>query len=128
MHCRRILYQLSYQGSPFSSLFTFNFCHFNYNVSWCVPLWVNSVWDSLCFLDLGDHFLPQIRKLLTLMPPIIWNSYSANITALDVVPEVSCVSAKSLWYVQVFVQDPMDCNPPSWSLFPSILFSFFFQQ
>ena len=27
-------------------LLIYNFCHFDYNVSWCVPFWVNSMWDS----------------------------------------------------------------------------------
>ena len=34
------------------SLFIFNLWHFNYDVSWCGPLCVHLVWDSLCFLDL----------------------------------------------------------------------------
>ena len=28
-------------------LYKFNFCHFDYNVSWCVRSWVNPVWDSV---------------------------------------------------------------------------------
>ena len=43
------------------SLFILNFCHFNYNVSWCGPLSVDLVWDSLCFLDLNVCFLSQVR-------------------------------------------------------------------
>ena len=26
-------------------------------MSWCVPPWVSSAWDSVCFLDLVDYFL-----------------------------------------------------------------------
>ena len=40
----------------------FNFWHFNYDMSWCGPLWVQLVWDSLCFLDLCVYFLHQIGK------------------------------------------------------------------
>ena len=31
---------------------SFNFCHFGYNVSWCIPFWVTPVWDS-AFPGLG---------------------------------------------------------------------------
>ena len=27
--------------------FVFNFCHFNYYVSQCVPPWIYSAWDSV---------------------------------------------------------------------------------
>ena len=30
---------------------------------WCGPLWVQLVWDSLCFLDLHVYFLCQIRQV-----------------------------------------------------------------
>ena len=30
---------------------------------WGVLLWVYPVWDSLGFLDLGDHFLPHFREV-----------------------------------------------------------------
>lgn len=41
----------------------FNFCHLNYSVSWCAPLGVNPLWDSLCLLDLDDFFLSQVREV-----------------------------------------------------------------
>ena len=47
----------------YDSLFVFEFCHFNYDVSWGWSLWVPLAWDSLCFLDLGDFFSPQIREI-----------------------------------------------------------------
>ena len=49
----------------FLATFNFNFCHFNYSVFWCVPLWVNPEWDSLCFLDLDVCFLSQIREVFS---------------------------------------------------------------
>lgn len=44
-------------------LFIPNFCYFNYNKSWCWPLWAHRVWNTLCFLDLDVCFHPQIRKV-----------------------------------------------------------------
>ena len=43
----------------------FNFCHFNYNASWYGTLWVYTIWDSLCFLDLGTCFLSQVREVFS---------------------------------------------------------------
>ena len=40
---------------------SFNFCQFDYQLSQCVPLWVNAAWNSLHFLDLGDCFLFHAR-------------------------------------------------------------------
>ena len=40
---------------------SFKFCHFDYQLSQCVPLSVNPAWDSLHFLDLGDCFLFHVR-------------------------------------------------------------------
>ena len=31
-------------------ILSFNFCHFNYDISWCGSVWVHFVWDPLCFL------------------------------------------------------------------------------
>ena len=41
------------------------FCQFDYCVSQCVPLWVYSAWDSLCFLDLVDCFLFHVREVFS---------------------------------------------------------------
>ena len=59
------------------------------------------------------------------MSPIIWDSYSANTTALDAVPQVSCVCAKPLQCVQVFVT-LWTVTHPAGPHFPSFfsLFSF----
>ena len=49
------------------SLLIFNFCHFNYNVSWCGPLWVHLVWHSV--LPVPDNcFLSQVRDVLQISP------------------------------------------------------------
>ena len=47
---------------PDALIFIFNFCHFNYSVSWCVSLLVGLVWDSLCFLSEKDGLKLNIQK------------------------------------------------------------------
>ena len=47
------------------SFSVFNFCQFDYYVSWCVPPWIYPVWDSLRFLDLLDYFLLHVREVFT---------------------------------------------------------------
>ena len=36
--------------------------HFNYDVSWCGPLWAHLVWDVICFFNLYVSFLHQLGK------------------------------------------------------------------
>ena len=73
-------------------------------MSWCVPLWVNLVWYYLYFLDLNVCFLFQVREVFSyylfnyVLNPFLslfsfLDAYSANISALDVVPEVSKLSS-----------------------------------
>lgn len=45
--------------------FILNFCHYNYKVSWCEPLWADLVWDSLWYLDLDICFLSQVRGVFS---------------------------------------------------------------
>ena len=47
----------------FTILPVFNFCQFDYYVSWCVPPWAYPSWDSLCFLDLVDYFLSHVWEV-----------------------------------------------------------------
>ena len=62
--------------------------------------WVYPVWDSLCFLDLGDYFLPHFREVFNyyllkyflmvfLSVFFFWDSYDSNVGAFNIVPEVS---------------------------------------
>ena len=37
-------------------------------MSWGVSPWVYPIWNSLCFLDLGDYFLPHFREIITQVP------------------------------------------------------------
>ena len=53
--------------AAFYTVFIFIFCHFNYKVSCCGPLWVGPVWHSLCFLYLNVCFLSQVREAFQLL-------------------------------------------------------------
>ena len=55
-------------------IFIFNLWYFNY-VSWCGPVWVHLVWDSLCFLNLHVYFLHQIREVFFI---IFSNKFSVS--------------------------------------------------
>jgi len=46
-------------------IFVFNFCQFDYYVSWYVPPWVYPAWDSLCLLDLVDYFFSHFREVFS---------------------------------------------------------------
>ena len=46
------------------SLFIFNCFHFDYSISWYFPFWFIPC-GTLCFLDLGDCFLSQIREVFS---------------------------------------------------------------
>ena len=80
----------------FNMLSVFNFCQFDYCVSWGVPPWVYPSWDSLCFLDLVDYFLSPawevfsyylfkyfLRSFLSLFS--FWDFYNMNVGAFNVV-------------------------------------------
>ena len=80
------------------NIFVFNFHQFDYYVSWCVPPWVYSTWDSLYFLDVVDCFLSQIREVfsyylfkycLRCSLSLLLGPYNANVGAFNVVLEVS---------------------------------------
>ena len=90
----------------FTIFYVFNFCQFDYCISWCVPPWIYPVWDSLCFLDLVDYFLLHIWELFSyyvfkyvlgsfLSIYSLWDPNNANVVPEDnilmfnVVPEVS---------------------------------------
>ena len=62
--------------------------------------WVYPIWNSLCFLDLGDYFLPHFREVFNyyilkdflmvfLFVFFFWDSYNSNVGAFNIVPEVS---------------------------------------
>lgn len=74
--------------------FILNFCHYNYKVSWCEPLWADLVWDSLWFLDLDICFLSQVRGFFSyysnkeVSPPPL-GPCNVNVSILDVIPEIS---------------------------------------
>ena len=70
------------------------------NMSRGVSPWVYPIWNSLCFLDLGDYFLPHFREVFNyyllkyffmvfLFVVFFWDSYDSNVEAFNTVPEVS---------------------------------------
>ena len=48
--------------AAFKILFVFEFCHFNYDVSWSRPLWVHLDWDHLCSLTYITFSLINLGK------------------------------------------------------------------
>ena len=65
----------------FNILSVFNFCQFDYYVSWCVPPWVYPSWDSLHFLDLTISF-PKFRKFSAIISSNIFSGpYSLSSTS-----------------------------------------------
>ena len=89
------------------SLADFNICSlcliFVNLINMCLGVfspWVNPVWDSLGFLDLGDYFLPHFREvfyyyllkyflMVFLFVFFFWDSYDLDVGAFNIVPEVS---------------------------------------
>ena len=59
------------------TLLSLSFPHFNYCVSWCVPLWL-ILWGTLCFLDLGDYFLSSVMEILLLCLHICSQPFSLS--------------------------------------------------
>ena len=45
--------------------YVFDFHHSDNHVSWCVPPWVYTAGDSLCFLDVVDCFLSHIGEVFS---------------------------------------------------------------
>ena len=67
---------------------------------WCDFPRVYPVWDSLCFLDLGDFFFSHVREVFHyklfkyFLRPFLflfffWDPYNSNVGVFSVVPEVS---------------------------------------
>ena len=78
----------------------FNFCCFNFDMSYCGSVWVHCVWDPLCFLFLDICFLVQIWEVFSIISSntffnllfslsSFWNPYNVNIGILIVIPEIS---------------------------------------
>ena len=71
-------------------------------ITMCVGVFLFGLilYGTLCFLDLGDCFLSQVREFFSyyvfkyILRPFLflfsfWDPYNESISALDVVPEVS---------------------------------------
>ena len=95
-----VAFSLSDSFDSFFSLFFLFFVFLILCVLICSSLgW--PVWDSLYFLDLSDLFLSQVRDAFSYYPSNMftapfslslfsfWDPYNADVSALDVVIEVS---------------------------------------
>ena len=60
----------------------FNFWHFNYDVPWCGPLWVNFIWDSLFFINLMSVSFTRLGKFLTIVF-LNWFAVPASFSSLS---------------------------------------------
>ena len=78
----------------------FNFCQLDYYVSRRVPPWLYSASASLCFLDMVDYFLSNVRAVFSyyllkyflrsfLSLFSLWDPYNVNAVAFNVVPDTS---------------------------------------
>lgn len=93
-----LVYNLLLSISAFNILFIFNFCHFHYSVSWCAPLQVHPVWDSMLHGPVGLFPFPVLEKfqllciqICSLLFPLFsfLDLYNENVSTLDVVPVIS---------------------------------------
>ena len=77
--------------------FVFNSFQFDSYVSQYVPPWIYILWDSLCFLHLGDYYLPHFREvsnyyllkyflMVLLFVFFFRDSYDSNVGAFYIVP------------------------------------------
>ena len=57
----------------FHILFVFNFHHYDWYFSQCVPPWVYPAWASLCFLVLFDYFLSHVREVSAIISSNIFS-------------------------------------------------------
>lgn len=90
---------IQYIFPPAFVTFSFSSAAYNFTSLDCSPLWVNSPWHSLCFLDRNLYFLSQVHKVFSyhickyfsftflLSPP--GTLYNANDSTLNAVPVVS---------------------------------------
>ena len=111
-------------GIPLYVIFCYSLAAFNIfslylifvsliNVSWCVFPRVYPVWDSVCFLGLGDCFLSHVREVFNynlfkyFLRPFLflfffWDPYNSNVGAFSVgalVSETVFNSSHSFFYI-----------------------------
>lgn len=56
---------IQYMFPPVCVTFSFSSAAYNFTSLDCSPLWVNSPWHSLCFLDRNLYFLSQVHKVFS---------------------------------------------------------------
>ena len=79
------------------SLSLISFWQLDYCMPQCVPPWIYSTWDFLCFLDLVDYFLSHIKEIFSYylfkyflrsyFSLFFWDPYNVNLGLFNVVPE-----------------------------------------
>ena len=68
-------------------------------MSWGVSPWAYPVWDSLCFLDLADYFLPHFREFSTIVYRLLQNTTpTANILGITESFLLRVSSSKNVHY------------------------------
>ena len=83
-------------------------------MSWRVSPWIYPVWDSLCFLDLGDYFLSHIKEVFAynffkyFLSPFLflfffWNPYNSNVGMFSLVPGISEIVFNSFFFLILFI-------------------------
>ena len=62
-------------------------------MSWGVSPWVNPVWDSLGFLDLGGYFLPILGKFSTIISSSIfsWPLFLSSSSGTPMIQMLGCL-------------------------------------
>ena len=99
---------------PFALLllhFSFDFCHFDYCVSWCVPPWIYPAWDYVLpvlrwlFPFPCENFQLLSLKIFSQAFPLsvlLWDPCNVNILAFNVLPELSKTVLISLFCYMIF--------------------------
>ena len=93
-------------------------------MSWCVSLRVYPLWDSLCFLDLGDYFLSHLGKFLTIISSNIFSDpfFFSSSSGTPLIRMLVCLllSQRSLRLSSFLSVEPKPHPPPLPGPFPAL--------
>ena len=94
--------------------YVFNFCQFDYCVSWCVPLGFILPGTLYAFWTLLTFSFPMLGKFSAFVSSnifsgafslLLWHPFNVNVSAFDVVPEVSgCLHFFSFFFLYSVLQ------------------------
>ena len=98
------------------------------NVCLSVFFLVYPVWDSLCFLDFIDYFLPHVGEVFNynlfkyFLRPFpffffFWDAYNSNVGTFNVVPEVSKLFSFFFLYSALQELFPLFFSPVTYPFF-----------